>query len=299
MSSGLKRKRIINIQPGLQAWLQLSKVLLCVPVALSSGFGYILFKKILAPALIFLIPGMLFLACGAACLNSIQEKDIDSRFRRTRLRPLVVGSISLFQAQIYCVSLLTAAFCCFLLLPATMVPMLLGLLGLLIYNGIYTPLKRYSSFALLIGGIAGALPPLIGWSAAGGSIQDIRILMIGALFFLWQVPHFFMILLQNKEEYKKNIATSLPAILPQKSLHRLLLIWILCYTVVSFSMTLPPAFLAAVSKLSSILTAALLTAVISLHLLRKNEPDYSFLFRIINSLFFLNFLIITGAELFF
>ncbi len=82
-------------------------------------------------------------------------------------------------------------------------PALLGIGALLCYNALYTPLKRRSSLALLPGALCGALPPMIGWTAAGAALQDIRIVLLAALLFLWQIPHFCALAHRHRDDYRR------------------------------------------------------------------------------------------------
>jgi protoheme IX farnesyltransferase len=73
--------------------------------------------------------------------------------------------------------------------------------GLALYNGLYTPLKRRTPLAILVGGLAGALPPMLGWAAAGGGLLDLRCLLLGSIFYLWQVPHFGLLARMHRADF--------------------------------------------------------------------------------------------------
>ncbi len=296
MSSGLKRTNN-RITAGLSAWFQLTKILLCLPVALSSCFGFILYKKIIEPDFLLLLPAMLMLACGAASVNSIQEMNIDSFYQRTKNRPLVTGKLSITDATVCSFLLFSGSLLFFSLLTISLTPIILGTVGVILYNAIYTPLKSRTSFALIFGGVAGALPPVIGWTTAGGLVEDVRIIMVAALFFLWQIPHFFMILLQNSDDYKRLNSSSLAATVSQETIHRLIIYWVFCYLIVSFSVSLIPGFLAPISKLSFLATATIPWIIIFRHLIFKTTTNYPFLFKLINGLFFSNMLFVSIVEL--
>jgi protoheme IX farnesyltransferase len=102
----------------------------------------------------------------------------------------------------------------------------LGLVTVIWYNGIYTPLKKISAFAVFPGSMVGALPPLIGWTAAGGPIADPMILSLSFFFFIVQVPHFWIILLRNAGDYEKSGLPILTNVFDETQIRRLSMTWI-------------------------------------------------------------------------
>lgn len=150
------------------------------------------------------------LAAGCSALNQAQERGRDARMSRTRLRPLPSGRLSL--ATVIALALIGLALALALLWslggPA---PVLLGLGVIALYNGLYTPLKAVTPLALLLGAVAGALPPMLGWLAAGGPPGDFRVLLLAAVFYLWQVPHFALLARRHPGDYP---AAGLPVAWP-------------------------------------------------------------------------------------
>ncbi len=140
------------------------------------------------------------LVVGAAnALNCYIERDSDRYMARTRTRPLPAGRLApqvalWFGIGLACFSLPLLA------LAANLLTAVLGLIAFLSYVLVYTPMKRRSSVAMLVGGIPGALPPLMGWTAVTGQM-DLGGLVLFALLFLWQIPHFIAIALFRQEEY--------------------------------------------------------------------------------------------------
>src|SRR5262249_8834002 len=139
----------------------------------------------------YAVAGTTFVAAGAAVLNQVYERDTDALMRRTRQRPLPAGRITPaaalgFGLVLACigVALRTA--------KANVVAAFLALATLAIYLVIYTPMKRHSASATLCGAVPGALPPLIGWSAARGTLSAGGLILF-AIVFLWQIPHFMAI----------------------------------------------------------------------------------------------------------
>lgn len=145
--------------------------------------------------------GVALLAAAGSAGNQLQERDLDARMLRTRERPLPSGRLA--PATAAAIALLLLAVGSSLLLACGWRPALLGLAALGCYNGLYTPLKRRTPLALLPGALCGALPPLIGWSAAGGAVGDYRILLVAALLYLWQLPHFWWLADRHAADYRR------------------------------------------------------------------------------------------------
>ncbi len=147
---------------------------------------------------LFLI-GTVLLVCGASALNMYIERDIDGRAKRTRNRPLPAGrlrpGIALWTGLILGIGALPL-----LTLGVNWLTGLLGLLSLVSYVVVYTPMKQHSVGALVVGAIPGAMPPLMGWTAATGRL-DLAGLSLFAIMFLWQLPHFLAITLYRTEDY--------------------------------------------------------------------------------------------------
>ncbi len=121
---------------------------------------------------------------------------------RTRARPIPAGRLGVRPALGFVV-LTSAAGTALLAGGAGPVPALLGLAALLWYDAVYTPLKRFTAFAVLPGAVVGALPPAIGWTAAGGALSDGRLHALCVFFLLWQVPHFWLLALRHAEDYRR------------------------------------------------------------------------------------------------
>jgi heme o synthase len=138
---------------------------------------------------------------GAAnALNCYVERDVDRAMSRTRNRPLPAGRMEpvvalRFALALACVSLPVLA------LGSNLLTTALGLLALLTYVFVYTPLKPHTDAAMLVGAVPGALPPLMGWTAVTGRL-DVPGLVLFAVLFLWQLPHFLAIALFRKAEYQ-------------------------------------------------------------------------------------------------
>ena len=146
--------------------------------------------------------GTLLVASGAGTLNQVLERRFDARMRRTCKRPVAAGRVSVANAAWFGI-VLSIAGVLYLLLSVNALASVLAALTLVTYLSIYTPLKRNTPLCTLAGAFPGAVPPLIGWAAASGSITSGRAWMIYALLFLWQFPHFMAIAWMYREDYDR------------------------------------------------------------------------------------------------
>jgi len=142
------------------------------------------------------------LVVGAAnALNNYLERDVDARMRRTRNRPLPAGRLEPAVALALGLGLPAVAIPA-LVLAAGPLTGLLALVALVSYAGVYTPMKRRSTLALFVGAVPGAIPPLMGWTAATGRIDRGGLALFAILFF-WQLPHFLAISIYLAEDYAR------------------------------------------------------------------------------------------------
>ncbi len=202
---------------------KLIKYKLSLAVTLSAAAGYFLYAGNTGTNLLVMIGGVFCLAGGSVALNQVQEWKRDALMNRTCRRPIPSGKISPRAAFI--VSVCFSLTGTLLLWFAGLIPMLLGLLTLLLYNGIYTLLKPISSFAVLPGGLVGAIPPLIGWTTAGGPIFHPNILFVATLMFLWQMPHFWLLIIRYGKEYEAAGFSTLKRNLDDNQIKRLVFWW--------------------------------------------------------------------------
>jgi len=155
--------------------------------------------------------GTALVAGGAAVLNQVSERDTDALMRRTRTRPLPDGRVTPVDARTFGIALAVAGLG--LLAFASLLAALLALATLVIYVAIYTPMKRRSSLATLVGAVPGALPPLIGWAAGHGSVSIGGWALFGIVF-LWQIPHFMAIAWMYRDDYSRAGFPMLPVLEP-------------------------------------------------------------------------------------
>jgi len=158
------------------------------------------------------LAGTGLVAGGASAFNQVIEREPDGLMRRTRRRPLPDGRLQSGESLIFA-SLTAGAGLLLLALGANLLSAVVALATLLTYALIYTPLKRVSSFATVVGAIPGALPPVIGWAAARDSLSQ-GAWVLFAIVFLWQLPHFLAIAWIYREDYARAGFPMLPVIEP-------------------------------------------------------------------------------------
>jgi len=195
-------------------YVALAKPRLNVLVVASSAAGYYLGSPS-TPALVpmaLAVGATALVAGGAAVLNQVYERDTDALMMRTRRRPLPDRRIGPDEARVFGIAL-SAAGVAVLTVAANLLAALVALATLVIYVAVYTPLKRRSTIATLVGAVPGALPPLIGWTAGRGAI-DAGGWTLFAILFLWQIPHFMAIAWMYRDDYRRAGFPMLPVLEP-------------------------------------------------------------------------------------
>ncbi|SFB59607.1 heme o synthase [Algoriphagus aquimarinus] len=187
----------------IKAYAELIKLRLSALVTFSAVFGYILGDRGVSfgwPGFIGLALGG-FLISGASCAaNEILERDLDKLMKRTQNRPLPLKLISL-QEALWVTSIVAVLGVGLLWYFTNPLTTWLGVLSMVLYVFVYTPLKRVGPIAVFVGAIPGALPPLLGWTAATGAITHEALIIFG-IQFIWQFPHFWAIAWVGDEDYK-------------------------------------------------------------------------------------------------
>lgn len=205
-------------------FLELTKLRISGASTFTAAAGYVAFLRGADLGLVTTLLGILLLAMGSSALNEVQEHRFDALMPRTANRPIPRGDLSPAQAAVIATVM---AVCGFLVLwlAHNLTSALLGALALGWYNGFYTPLKRISAFAVVPGSLIGALPPAIGWTAAGGSLADPSVLVLAFVFFIWQVPHFWLLVGLHAEGYEDAGYPTLVSVFGRPRLSRLTFTW--------------------------------------------------------------------------
>ena len=208
-------------------------------IALSAMLGYLIRHP--RPDGIFYITGFFtFLLCaGSGGLNNCQDKHRDKALERTRNRLLPRGILPIFPVLTLCTLLIFVGLAG---LGGTRQPLMtmgLGLVGVILYNGIYTPLKSHTTLAILPGALCGMVPPALGWFAAGGTIpMDPTILSVMGIFGVWQLPHYWLVLMCHKDDYQASAIPSMLTLFSTLQVKRILLLWVLLFSTMTQMMPL-------------------------------------------------------------
>lgn len=208
----------------VSTFLELTKLRISGASTFTAAAGYVAFLRGADLGLVTTLLGILLLAMGSSALNEVQEHRFDALMPRTANRPIPRGDLSPAQAALIATVM---AVCGFLVLwlAHNLTSALLGALALGWYNGFYTPLKRVSAFAVVPGSLIGALPPAIGWTAAGGNVADPSVLALAFVFFIWQVPHFWLLVGLHAEGYEEAGYPTLVSVFGRPRLSRLTFTW--------------------------------------------------------------------------
>ena len=212
---GVRQEQAVRAQTTTIAdYIALTKPRLNFLVVATSAAGYYLGAPA-SPDLLqmtFAVAGTALVAGGAAVLNQVYERDTDALMRRTRLRPLPDGRVAASDARIFGVAI-SALGLILLAARANLLAASLALATLAVYLIVYTPMKRRTSLATLVGAVPGALPPLIGWTASHGDVS-VGGAALFAIVFLWQIPHFMAIAWLFRDDYRKAGLPVLPVLEP-------------------------------------------------------------------------------------
>lgn len=210
----------------LKIIFELGKVRISLPVALSALSGYALLAGEINGQGILLALGVFLMSCGSGALNHWQERRTDALMPRTKKRPIPSGRISSSQGLLVSLGYAFSGSLVLILFNPP-IALLLSWATLVSYNLIYTPLKKITAFAVIPGSLVGALPPMIGWAAAGGNIISAPILIVATFFFIGQIPHFWLLLLLFGDQYKLAGLQSLTDIFSEIQIKRITYSWVL------------------------------------------------------------------------
>ncbi len=207
-----RRRVATEAAVGWHAWLELTKpkivllMLVTCAGAMVVADGGLPRLDLVATTLV----GLALSIGGASALNHVLDRDLDRRMARTRFRPVASGTIGPVAATAFGVSLFTlgGALLCMYVNPLTA---WCALFGGAFYDFVYTPLKRVTVHNTVLGGVAGAMPPLVGWVAVTGNLESVLAWTLFAIMFLWQPAHFWPLSLLIQKDYAAAGFKMLPA----------------------------------------------------------------------------------------
>lgn len=228
------------------AYLELTKPRITFLIVLTAAAGFALASpgRVDYGAMLTAMVGIALLSSGIATLNQYMEKDLDALMRRTANRPLPTGKLLPWEALAFGVGLTVLAEI-YLVVLVNPLSALLGLTVIAGYLFAYTPLKTRTSLSTFVGAFPGAVPPLIGWASARGTI-GVEAWVLFAILFLWQFPHFLAIAWMYREDYTRAGILMLPVVEPDG---RVTGQQIVLYTVMLLPVSLLPTLLGTAGKI--------------------------------------------------
>jgi protoheme IX farnesyltransferase len=252
----------------IKDFIVLTKFVLSFAVSLSALFAYIMAKGEIGTDMFIATFAVLLVAMGVSTLNQVQEYKEDALMERTKHRPIASGKWSPRTAIIIAAFLIISAL--------VVIYDLLGFIGVdlflfsfIWYNAFYTPLKKRSALAVVPGAILGVIPPAIGWLAAGHSLAEPEFFALGLFYFVWQVPHFWLLVMLHYGDYKGAGYPTAMRLFGKMSLQRLTYFWLMLTIMTGYFMVTvfqPKSMLI----LGLLIVTAILAFVSSLQLLNKD-----------------------------
>jgi len=215
----------------IKDYISLTKAILSFAVGIPGVLVYLLVAKEITVGLWLSILAIFLLALGVSALNQFQERRYDALMPRTMQRPLVTGLIGIKEALAIIISLIgTSMIVEYNVLGFSGV--MIFALVVFLYNGVYTPMKRVSAYAVFPGAILGVIPPMLCWMATGESLLQPSFFALAWFYFIWQIPHFWLLVLIYQKDYNKAKFPNMANVMGAGSLSRITYIWILL-TIVS------------------------------------------------------------------
>ena len=199
----------------LRDYAELTKARITTLIVLTAWCGYFFGAHRMGVSswslgLLHALFGIALVSSGTAALNEVLESGVDARMRRTALRPLPSGRMSKTHAAMVGLTL-TLGGSLYLAIFANLLTGLLVFLTSLVYLGAYTPLKKVSPVCTFVGAFPGAMPVVLGWTAVRGKLE-VETLILFAIMFVWQFPHFLSIAWLYREDYEQGDIRMLPVV---------------------------------------------------------------------------------------
>src|ERR1700761_5562731 len=242
----------LYIVPRLSDYAQLTKARVTTLIIMTAWCGFFFGARkaglpVVSWSLLHALLGIGLVSSGTAALNEVMEWDVDRKMRRTASRPIPAGRMSLLHATVVGLSL-TVGGSVYLVLATNWLTGCLTFLTSVVYLLAYTPLKRISPICTFVGAFPGAMPAVLGWTAARNGV-DRGTLALFAILFLWQFPHFFAIAWLYREDYAHGAIRMLPVVEPDG---RSTSLRILLYSAALIPVSLLPVFLGMAGRIYAV-----------------------------------------------
>ncbi len=206
--------------------LQLTRFRVSLAVTFSAVISAINHPASFSPGLLIPLTAIFLIAAGASALNQCQESHHDAIMDRTRNRPVASGRVEKVTALVFAAFMIISGFI-IMAVTGKWICLLLGMFNIIWYNGFYTWMKTRSAFAVVPGALTGAIPVLMGWSVAGNSINAELPWLIAFFIFMWQIPHFWIMMLKYGDEYHKAGFPVLPDHFNPLQMKRIIMAWLI------------------------------------------------------------------------
>lgn len=224
-----------ELRASFRDYVSFTKAILSSAVGIPGLLVYLLVADSMDPSIYIAMLAIFLLALGVSALNQFQEQELDALMPRTQNRPLVTGRISQKEGVSIILGLIG-----FSMLAIYSVLGFAGVgifvLVVFLYNGVYTPMKRTSAYAVFPGALLGVIPPVICWMVAGESVMQLSFAVLAWFYFIWQIPHFWLLVLIYQQDYNKAKFPNMANVLGAQSLSRVTYVWIIL-TIISALMT--------------------------------------------------------------
>jgi len=207
-------------------FIVLTKFILSFAISLSALFAYIMAKGEIGGDMFLATFAVLLVAMGVSTLNQVQEYKEDALMERTKNRPIASGKWSPRSGVIIAVILILSS----LALIYSIIGMIgvnLFLFSFIWYNIVYTPLKKKSALAVVPGAVLGVIPPAIGWITAGSSLMEPQFFALGLFYFVWQVPHFWLLVMLHYGDYDNGGYPTAMKLFGKNTLQKLTFVWLI------------------------------------------------------------------------
>ena len=272
---------IKSVTRSIKLFAKLNKIYITIAVGITTAAGYVLQKQVFDMGMFWTILGIFILACSSSVINHIQESSTDAQMQRTRARPLPSGDFSRRFAW-WTAVIEALAGSLILYVFAGWLALVLGLTALVWYNLIYTKLKKVTALAVIPGSVVGAIPPLVGWVAAGGNPLSSQAIIMALFFFIWQIPHFWMLALHFASDYKKAGFPALTDLFSPKLIRKQLFIMIIITAVIAGIMAFSGILTSGISKVLILVLSVGLIIMFSSLLQQDKKLKLKTHFRSIN-----------------